>query len=221
MNKQDLIKTLVNDYGYEREDIKIFTNAKLAGLIKQEKLDAEEMENDEVRISAPKKSLNDNDKVVVMNGLTGILFYHSERTNKSWTFQEFGEKDSIEYSELIVMKNKHPKYFTDGLLIVLDKEVQEEFKLTEMYKNILTPENVDEVFNMDVEDLEKFIDALPDGMKTSFVNIAMKKYEDKEIDKFSVISFIQEKFNFDFEDNAPRENLVSTRKKTNGVIYID
>lgn len=222
MKKADLIKILVEKYGYEKEDIKMISNAKLQGLIKQEEEDLKIAETDSTRVLAKKTGLKDNDKIVIMSGQTGSVGYFSERSNKRWQFNSFGQEDLMEYSELVAMKNKYPAYLNEGWIIVLDKEVQEEFKLTEMYKNILTPDNIEEVFKMNVETLEKFVDALPEGMKTSFVSKANEKYEDGTLDSIQVIKFIQNKFNFSFEDNAPLNDIVlSTDTGVNNIIYVD
>ena len=228
MKKEELKKILVEEYGYEKEDLKYdaegkpYTNAKLQAIIKAEEEDAKALEEEATRIKAPKSKLNDSDKILVMNGLTGALVYHSERSNKVWEFNKFGDQDTIEYSELLTMKNRYPGYFTDGWLIVLNKEVQEEFKLTEMYKNIITPENENSIFEMDVKDLDEFVNNLPRGMKVSFVNKAQDKFDNGELHDYRVIKYIQEKFNFSFEDNAPLNDIVSTREKDrNGVIVVD
>jgi len=225
--KADLINELVQDYGWDKEDLKFdsdgkpFTNAKLEALIKAEQEDAKEAEVNKNRKTAPKSKLKDDDRIVVMSGI-GSVGYYSERTNKSWKFSEFGQQDAIEYSELLAMKNRYPAYFTQGWIIILDEQVQEEFKLTELYKNILTPENIDKVFEMRVPELEKFIDNMPDSQKTALVHRATEKYEAEELRDVTVIKFLQNKFNFSFEDNAPLNNIVaSVDTGTHNIIYVD
>ncbi|MER2007482.1 MAG: hypothetical protein ABS939_08510 [Psychrobacillus sp.] len=235
LKKSDLIKILVDEYGYEKEDLKFdaegkpYTNAKLQALIDAEKQEAEELEKAKeeakkpvTRVQAKKSAIADNEKILVMNGLTGALYYKSERTNSAWEFEDFGQQDVMEYSELKIMRNRYPRYFKEGWLIVLDPEVQKEFGLTEMYNHIITPDNADDVFSMNVEELEKFIDALPDGMKSSFVNMAQERVEDRRLDSKTIIDMIENKFNFSFDDNAPKDDIVSTREKVgNGIIIVD
>lgn len=219
VKKTDLIKILVEEYGYEKEDLKFdsenkpYTNAKLQAIIEAEKQDAKQLEIEATRVKAPASTYKDNDKIYVMSGLSDTLVYHSERTNKTWTFNKFGDQDTIEYSELITMRNRYPRFFTECWLIVLDKKIQDEFKLTDMYQNILTPENIENVFDMKLEDLEKFVDSLPEGQKISFVNKAQQKVEDGSLDSNKVIKFIEEKFNFRFEDNAPLEDVIDSREQ--------
>jgi hypothetical protein len=219
LKKSDLIKILVDEYGYEKEDIKLLTIAKLQTLIDTEKKELEELEKAKAeadkpvtRVQAKVSKIKDTDEIVVMNGLTGALQYHSERTNSTWEFVEFGQQDVMTYAELKIMRNRYPRFFKEGWLIVLDPEVQKEFGLTEMYENIITPENADDVFAMGVEELNKFVDALPDGQKVSFVNMAQEKVEKGQLDSNKVIKFIEDKFNFNFEDNAPKNDIVDSRE---------
>jgi hypothetical protein len=128
----------------------------------------------------------------------------------------------MEYSELKIIRNRFARFFKEGWLIVLDPEVQKELGLVEMYENIITPENVDEIFSLNVEGLDKFIDALPEGQKISFVNIAQDRVLKGLLDSNKVIKMIEDKFNFSFEDNAPKKDIVSTREKVgNGIIIVD
>jgi hypothetical protein len=229
VKKSDLINILVEEYGYESEDLKSHTLAKLKSLIDTERREAEELEKAKAEVQKPvtrmvakKSSISDNEEIVVMNGLTGALRYHSERSNSTWEFETFGQQDAMTFAELKIMRNRYPSYFREGWLIVLDTEVQKELGLVEMYKNIITPENVDEVFAMNPEDLSKFIDALPEGQKLSFVNMAQDRVENGTLDSNKIIKMIEDKFNFNFEDNAPKGDIVSSRELVgNGIIVVD
>lgn len=228
LKKADLIKILVEEYGYDAEDLKFdsegkpYTNAKLKAMIKAEEEDQEQYELESTRVVAKKSSINDNDKILVMNGLSGALIYHSSLTRKRWKFLRFGQQASMEYAELVEMRNSKPRYFEKGWLIVLDKNVQDEFNLSEMYQNILTPQNVDDVFRMPIEELKVFVDSLPEDMKTTFVNVAKERYENKQLESLRVLEYIQEEFDFSFSDNAPLGDIVTSAKKgKDNIIYVE
>lgn len=208
VKKADLIKILVEEYGYEKEDIKMLTNGKLQAMIKQEEKDAEALENEATLVVAQDNGIKDDDQIVVMNGLDGALMHRSTRTGRSWKFMAFGQTDKIPYSELQAIRNMNERCFTEGWLIVLNKQVQEEFGLTEMYKNIITPQNIDEIFNKEVDELEAFIDALPEGHKVTFVAKARELYNAKKLDSRRVVELIENKFKFSLEDNAPLSDVV-------------
>lgn len=229
LKKSDLIKILVDEYGYEKEDLKFdvegkpYTNAKLKQLIDLEKKDEEEAIADSTRIQATPSRLKATDKIYIMNGDTGAVVYNSVRSNKRWLLDGFGKQDTMEYEELMSMHNRYPKYIDNGLFIVLNKEVQDELKLTEKYKNILTPENIDDVFELDIEQLDRLVDSLPEAQKSTFITIAQEKRKNKTLDSFRVLDYIEEKFKFRFDDNAPTDDLVLSSEKigTAQIIQVD
>lgn len=229
LKKSDLINILVDEYGYEKEDIKLLTNAKLQALIDTEEKELADLEKSKEQANKPvtrmvkKSSIADNEEIIVMNGLTGGLRYHSERTNSTWEFENFGQTDVIPFAELKVIKNRYPRYYKEAWLIVLDPEAQKELGLVDMYTHIITPENEDEVFAMNAEEMEKFIDVLPEGQKLSFVNMAQERVETGRLDSNKIIKMIEDKFNFSFDDNAPKNDIVETRELVgnSGIIIVE
>jgi hypothetical protein len=226
--KADLIKILVEEYGYEKEDLKFdsdgkpYTNAKLQAIIDAEIADAKEAEINKNRIVAKVSAIKEDEKIPVMSGSMGVVIYRSEISGKKWKFTQFGQMDTMPYSELLAIQNRYSGYFAEGWIIVLDSRVQEEFKLTNMYKNILTPQNIDEVFKKPVEELQVIIDNLPDGMKVTFCNKAQELYAKNKIDNFKVIKLIEEKFGFSLDDNAPISDIaVEGNVGRDNIIYID
>lgn len=209
MKKSDLIKILVEEYGYEKEDIKLFTNAKLQSTIKQEETDAEEFakQEDETVIQV-KEKFKDTDEIVIMNGVNGALTHRSGRSGRSWKFLSFGQKDKMPYAELLALKNSSPKVFLEGYIIILNREVQEQFGLTELYKSIITPENLTQIFQKDVAELEAFVDGLPNGMKVTFVSKARELHASRELYDLRKIEMIEQKFGFSLQDNAPLSDIV-------------
>ena len=217
LNKKELISILMDEYGYEKSDLKdengkLFTNAQLQAIIKQEEEDAKQLEHEETAIVAKRESFKDDDQIVVMNGLDGVLIHRSQSTGRVWRFKEFGQTDKIPYSELLRIRNNNPKVFDQGWIIILNQQLQEEFGLTEKYKNILTPQNIEEVFKKDLEDLKAFVKGLPAGMKITFVNKAKELYNKGKLDSIQVVNFIQEEFDISLEDNAPLSDIAVPAK---------
>ncbi|MCR4361969.1 hypothetical protein JDW21_19665 [Bacillus subtilis] len=212
LKKPDLIKILVEEYGYDKEDIKKETNAKLQSMIKKEEKDAEAVKKAEeyeaTRFVEKEVQIDDNTLIAVMNGVNGA-FRHKSRAGRVWKFNTFGQKDKMPYSELIAIKNACPAVLEEAYLIVLDKEVQELLGLTEIYKNIIIPENIDDVFQKNVDEMREFIEALPRGMKVTFFQKAKELYAENKLYDIRIINLIQDKFGFSLEDNAPlSQNVV-------------
>ena len=213
LSKKELINVLTEQYGYEAEDIKMLTNAKLEGMIKQEEADRKELENKETSVIVEETGFKDDDMILVMNGFGGALTHRSLSTTRVWEFSGFGQTHKIPYGELLTIRNTNPKVFNKGWLVVLNPKIQEDFGLTEMYKNILTPSNIDTVFDNNVEELGKLIDALPEGMQIALVDKAREFYSTGKIDSISKIKLIENKFNISLEDNAPLNDIVPNRSK--------
>lgn len=213
MKKAELVNILVEDYGYDESDLKddegkVYTNAKLRSIILQEIEDEDSFNASEGVITAKVSPIGDNDLIVVMNGLSGALTHRSTSTNRVWKFRSFGQTDKIPYSEILSIRNNNPKVFDEGWLIVLNEQVQDELGVKEMYKNILTPDNIEKVFDKSVNDLSNFIDNLPDGMKVTFFHKARELYGQGKIDSKAMIDLIEEKFDISLEDNAPLSDIV-------------
>lgn len=207
LKKADLIKILVEEYGYEKEDIKLFTNAKLQALIKQEEKDAEELERQETIDVIVRDKFKDDDEIVIMSGASGS-FKHTSRDGRVWKFTKFGQTDKMPYKELLMIKNICPNVFEGGYIVVLNKDVQDILGLSQIYKNIITPENLNLMFKKDIAELEAFIDSLPQGMKVTFVHKAREMYNSRQLYDIRVVEMIQNKFGFSLEDNAPLSDTV-------------
>lgn len=206
LKKADLIKILVEEYGYEKEDIKLFTNGKLQAIIKQEEEDAKAIEREELIVSTEPK-YKDEDQVKIMSGINGA-FTHRSRNGRVWKFRGFGQEDKMTYSELLAIKNVCPNVLEHGYIVVLNPEVADLLGLTELYKNIILPNNVEEIFQKDVAELEQFVDALPYGMKITFISKARELYEARKLYDIRIVEMIEKKFGFSLQDNAPLSDIV-------------
>lgn len=229
LKKPDLINILVEEYGYEKEDLKFdakgnpYTNAKLQAIINAEIADAKEMETNSNRVLAKDNtSLKDEDKIRVMSGSMGTVVYHSDISRKSWKFTTFGQIQSIPYGELVAIKNNFPRYLKQGWFVILDKQIQDEFGLTKMYQNILTPDNIDSVFKKPIEELTVLVNNLPEGMKNTFINKAQQLYDTKNLDSMKVIDLIEQKFGFSLRDNSPVDDTpLKGDLGRDNIIYVD
>jgi hypothetical protein len=210
LTKKELLAILVDDYGYEKDDIKMLTNAKLEAMIKQEEKDAQTLEQEETitRVTDDFVQIKDDDMIQVMSGVHGGLIHRSGRTGRMWKFTKFGQVDRMPFIELVSIHNMNPRTLEECTLIILNNKVVENFALAEVYKNIITPKNLDGLFEKSVEELEEIIKSLPHSMKLTFVKRAKELYEQKKLDSVKLINFIQETFGFSLDDNAPIKDLV-------------
>lgn len=206
--KKDLIKKLVDEYGYLKEDIATLTNAKLQKLIDEEEKDAKELEvvKEDKGTTKKVKKFELDDEIAIMNGTVGALTHRSGYNGRSWKLEEFGNIDTMPYRELLAIQNSVSKMIKEGTIIILDEDVQEIFGLKELYKNILTPENINTVFEKPFDEMKEFIEKLPEAMKQTFVQKASQLFAQNKIHDLRIIRVIEEKFKISLQDNAPLDD---------------
>lgn len=216
LTKKELVEILVNVYGYEKEDLKDtegkpYTNAKLESIIKQEEEDAELLEHKETASPVVHTfEIKDDDMISVMSGARSELIHRSNRTGRMWKFTKFGQTDKMPFIEILTIYNNNPKCFEDGRLIILNKQIVDNFRLNDIYKNIITPQNLDELFNKEPEELKETIKNLPQSMKGTFFFRARELYEQQALDSVKIIKAIEESFKISLEDNAPLSDLAGS-----------
>lgn len=237
LNKEEMIKLLTETYGYKEEELKnkdgkFLSNAQLEALIKKAKQEKDEIENnlpepaeapveeeeeedilDELHYEYENKKLNikDDDLIPVMNGLTGGLTHKSVNTGRIWKFESFGQIEKMPFSEIVSLMNRNPKVFHECWLIILNREIQEYYGLTEKYRYILTPKNVEKIFKKDISQLRHFIENAPIAMKVTFFHKARELYQQGRLDSVKKIKFIQDTFGISLEDNAPLDEIVNIK----------
>lgn len=225
MKKDEMIKLLKDKYGVADEELvdkngNFLTNKKLQEMIAVKEQEEEEVKDYEVEedyeeedeiddffdVSASKsaqKSFDDNDEITVMSGINGEYIHHSTDSGRAFRFKGFGQTAKIPYKELVAIRNLYPTVLEDGWLVILNKDLIKEFDLQDSYRNVLTPKNSRAIFSKSSEEIEDFVNSLPQAMKVTFVDLARKAYRKGTLDKVSTVNTIQELFNISLEDNAP------------------
>lgn len=212
--KKDLIKKLVDEYGYSKEDINTLTNAKLQKLIDDEEKDEKELQVEKEKPTVKQvKKFDAYDEITVMNGTLGALTHRSGLDGRAWKFTQFGQLDTMPYRELLAIKNSLPKMLTNGTIIIMNDDIKDLFNLTELYKNIITPDNIGRVFEKDENEMLEFIHKLPESMKQTFLQKSIEAYAENKIHDLRVIRVIESEFKISLEDNAPLDDKPLTYKK--------
>lgn len=157
---------------------------------------------------APRHNLKDDDLILCMSGVSGDLTFESPMSGFRATTGGFGQTMKIPYKDLVYVNNIARKAFEEGQLIILNKDLQEEFGLKELYRNVITPNNISTVLQMEKDNLSEFIDNMPEGMKATLYDEARKLYKNGKIDSIHTIDTLEEKFGVSFKDNAPINDKV-------------
>lgn len=232
MTKKEMIELLTSEYGYKESELvdekgNKFTNAVLEDIIeeeenkatqsepeepKEEKSKTEESEEDifdlDETVFEPSHNLKDDDLVLCMSGFSGGLTFVNPISGFKAVTSGFGQTMKIPYRDLIHVHNIATNAFTDGSVIVLNKDVQEELGLKDIYKNVITPKNVKRVIQLGADDLKRFIEKMPKGMKATLYDEARKMYQNGKIDSIHTVEVLENEFGVSLEDNAPISDVV-------------
>lgn len=226
MIKAEIVDLLVEKYGYDVRDLKddkgnIFNKPVLEEILEKEEAKekeevqeveekAEEAPEEEDDIFAlnedafkPSHVFDDNDLILCMSGVKGNMTFKSQLSGFTVKTTKFGQTVKIPYKDLVYVHNISPRAFHEGKIIVLNEHLQEEFNLGDVYKNVITPNNIQKVLRLDSEDLSKFISDMPSGMKPALYDEARKMYRDGRLDSMRTVEAIEKEFGVSLEDNAP------------------
>lgn len=139
-----------------------------------------------------KRKVNRDDIVTVMNITSGLVHYQSKKTGSEWNFHEFGATDEIEVSELVTMKNAHPRYLKEPWLIVLDEDVVDFLGMSKEYEGVLTPDELDRFYQLPGSKIKELLPSMPRGMKEAVADQARIRIEQETLTNLNVIKAIEE-----------------------------
>ena len=116
------------------------------------------------------RNFKDTDLIQCLCVFPGSVGMTGKRTKNVYMWEDMG-------SEVL---NKKAPYIYKPLIIVEDEDFLEQNPaLSEMYKDIYTPEEVvDKIKNLTPEGVKKFVDSLPSGIKGNVKNIAATMIHD-------------------------------------------
>jgi len=137
--KEQIKTELINDFNYKVEDLEDVKYQDLKKKLKQEQDKVKDVgiEKEKSEPEKPKRKVKLDDVVSVMNTTTGKVLYRSKKTGAEWVLTEYGDTDQIEVSELVTMKNAHPRYLKEPWLLILDDDVVDYLGLSKLYNNVL------------------------------------------------------------------------------------
>lgn len=145
------------------------------------------------KATTPKvKTIADNTMVVVRSNVKGELVYKSTKTGLMWTFHDYGDEDTMEFSELRNMVSSQRKFVEEGWIEILDEDVKKALKVERYEKNTISAEDIDELFEMNPEELKEIISSVKPSAKALIFDIAKEKYGTGELYDIRTIRAIEE-----------------------------
>ncbi len=136
-------------------------------------------------------ALSPNMVVTVRNGYAGKLIYKSRKTGERFVWDNFGDEQDMELQELKNARNSSKTYFAKNWFLIDDPEVIDYLGVEQYYKNALTYENFDKLFELDADEVAARIAALPTGQRSTVAYRAKQLISEGKIDSIKVINALE------------------------------
>lgn len=136
-------------------------------------------------------------KSITFGGLT----YKSRSTNAVLRWNQIGAIQYMTVAELNEMNNYKSAFLNKPLVILMDERAVKKFRLTPVYENVAKLNNLNEVFNSDMQTIECVIDdALRVNMRDILISKVRQMYKTGKLVNINVIRLLEKKLSFDLSD---------------------
>lgn len=148
-----------------------------------------------------RKQYDLHDLVDVRNMTPGKLVYKSSR-NAGYMVEwdTYGDEQSIEISELKNMLASQRTFFERNWIWVDDPELLEFLGASRYYKNMLSPDAVEDLFELDADELIAKIKTLTKDMQNTIRVIAREKVLAGDLESYAVVQALQKYFHVTFDE---------------------
>lgn len=140
---------------------------------------------------------------VVCNTVGGAFYSSKKIMGYTVEWEDMGSIEYMELGELASMKNTDKRFFEDNWIILSDTDeytalqLYDFLKVSKFYKNVFTPENIDEVFTYGKDKLIKTLSTLSRGMKETIAVRAKQKLDENTLDK-NIIDVLESSLGIQF-----------------------
>ena len=132
---------------------------------------------------------------MVKNLTGGKLVYESKRLRGySEVWHEFGEEIPMEMAELYSMKNTDRKFFTENWIEV-DINVLRDLQMDRFYKNAMTVDEINNMFEMDADELINKVSNMTIALKNCVGIKASEMIADGRLTNIHTINALEKALN--------------------------
>ena len=173
--------------------------------VENEKVETVSQPVEEKKATAMKKVIERNshdlnELILVKNMTPGKLIYISKRVQGYRV--DWENRDDVQYMELIELMNMFASqraFFSENWIWV-EPEILEYLCAAKFYENSLTPEDLEAIFNLPVDQLISTISRLTDSMKLTVRRYAKEKIVKGELTDLNVVRALEKFYDEVFED---------------------
>lgn len=139
------------------------------------------------------KEIDPHQYIPVKSGVHGRLIYKSRKTGEKFVWQGFGEEQDMELQELRNAKSANKKFFERNWFM-FDEEydwVIDYLGVRAFYRNALSIDHFDDIFEMRPAEIGKRIAMLSEGQKKAVRYRATQLISEDGIDSIKVIEALE------------------------------
>ena len=137
------------------------------------------------------KDIDIHQYITVRNGFQGRLVYKSKRTSEVTIWEEFGEPQDIELQELKNAKTANKKFFINNWFMFDEDWIIDYLGVGQYYKNAVSIEDFDNLFDQPVNELTKIVDGMSAGQKRSVAYRARRLIAEDRLDSIKKIHALE------------------------------
>lgn len=155
--------------------------------------------------------LDDTVLIDVQSNVFGHLTYRNQRTGDKVRWEEFGDIQPMAMGDLRIMRNTQRRFFENNWIFVkgvvdagyedvTPEDVYKALMVSQYYKGVLDPDNFNDIFVMDIDDMKIMVGRMSDGAKSNLVVAANDAIRDGILDSVKRIRMLEELLGCDLGD---------------------
>lgn len=196
------------------EEVKNITDAEIAEDVKTDELTKKNKETNKLKeepeinnnnteyyldsyLGFTEKNIDDNTDVPVENNTDGQLYYISQSTGESITWEFPKERNFMKVSELKTMLSKNKKFFVENWVLI-PYSVIKYLGIENLYKYVYLLDDIDNLFKLPSDEMISKIEQMSKTMQKNVMQIAINGIDDGVIDSIKNIRALESYFDISF-----------------------
>lgn len=153
------------------------------------------IEKKEVIEAAPKKAPRKfamDDPILCKSVTFGELLLPGKKSQLLYTWANYGDTTEVEFQDLQALRSTRSAYLNAPYFVIEDEELLEQWpEFKALYEKVAAID-VDNLFNLPINQFKKRLREIPVGFKDSIKNIASDKILNGSLDSLSKINALDE-----------------------------
>lgn len=146
------------------------------------------------------KKVTLNEYVDVQSCVQGKLIWKSQKTGYKVVWNEYGEINPMQVSDLIDMRNGAKAFFIKNCVAIVGdraKEVMDYLQVSKYYSDIMTPDDMDELLLGNAKDVKTYLESASTTIRGAAVSRAKELYNEGILDSAKTVAVIKNVTGFD------------------------